>query len=351
MEKKRYSPLRRVLPISLSLMLAIGMLAITINPSQAYPVPTIWIISVDKDVSVTISGAYFPPGKIFTVRMGPYGSLGIGGTVVGTYDSNNGSYFTQTYDIPDNLVGSDRIAIRLDSPDGFYSFNWFVNDPSKVPTAVPQAPPGYYGYPTISIIAVDAGTSVTIQTHNMPAGQSFTVRMGDYGTYALNGIVVGSTSDSGGSFNATYAIPAELAGRDRIAIRLDGPTGYYAYNWFYNNDAPVANATPAAGATPVPGYYGTPIIYIASVVKDSKVTIYAYNFPANQTFNVRMGDYGTYGIGGIQVATVDTGSGGSFSATYDIPGALVGRAQIAIRLETSNGYYFAYNWFYNNTTY
>lgn len=53
-----------------------------------------------------------------------------------------------------------------------------------------------------------------------------------------------------------------------------------------------------------------------------------------------MGDYGTYGIGGIQVASVDTGSGGSFSATYDIPGALSGKAQIAIRLETSNGYYF-----------
>lgn len=351
MNKLRLSPIRRVFAVSLSLMLAVCLLAVTINPGLAYPVPLISIVSVDKDVSVTISGAYFPPGKVFTVRMGPYGSLGIGGTVVGSYDSNNGSSFTQTYDIPDSLVGSDRIAIRMDSGDGFYSFNWFVNDPSKVPTALPPAPSGYSGYPTVDITAVDAGTSVTILTHNMPVGQSFTVRMGDYGTYAQNGIVVGTTSDSGGSYSATYAIPAELADRGKIAIRLDGPTGYYAYNWFYNNDAPVAVATPAPGSTPVPGYYGTPSIYIASVVKDSKVTIYAYNFPADQTFIVRMGDYGTYGIGGIQVATVDTGSGGNFSATYDIPDSLAGRAQIAIRLETANGYFNAYNWFYNNTTY
>jgi hypothetical protein len=348
MEKKSISPLRRVLPISLSLLLAVALLAVTIIPGQAYSVPLISIVSVDKDVSVTISGAYFPPNKTFTVRMGPYGSLGIGGEVVGTYDSNDGSSFTRTYDIPDSLVGSAKIAIRMDSPDGFYSFNWFVNDASKEPT---PAPAGYHGYPTFDITAVVAGSSVTILTHNMPAGQSFTVRMGEYGTYAQNGIVVGSTGDSGGSFSATYAIPSELAGKNRIAIRLDGPTGLYAYNWFYNNDAPVAGNTPVPGATPVPGYYGYPYIYIASVVQDSKVTIYAYNFPAGQTFIVRMGDYGTYGIGGIQVATVDTGSGGNFTATYDIPGALVGRSQISIRLETSNGYYNAYNWFYNNTTY
>jgi hypothetical protein len=61
-----------------------------------------------------------------------------------------------------------------------------------------------------------------------------------------------------------------------------------------------------------------------------------------------MGEYGTYGIGGIVVTTVNSGAGGSFSATYAIPAALVGRSKIAIRLESANGYYYAYNWFYNN---
>jgi hypothetical protein len=343
METKRISPLRRVFAISLSIMLAACLLAVATVPGKAYAVPLISIVSIDKDVSVTIAGAYFPTHSLFTVRMGAYGTLGIGGTVVGTYDTSAGTSFTQTYAIPAGLAGANKIAIRMDGPDGYYSFNWFVNDASASPTS---APPGYSGYPTFEITAVSAGSSVTILTHNVPAGQSFTVRMGEYGSYAMSGTVVGTTTDSGGSFSATYAIPAALADRGKIAIRMDGPTGLYAYNWFYNNSAPAATAMPGPG--PVPGYSGYPYLYINSVVRDSKVTIYAYNFPAGQTFTVRMGAYGTYAIGGTEVATVDTGSGGNFIATYDIPAALAGSDVIAIRLE--NGYYFAYNWFYNNTT-
>jgi len=41
-------------------------------------------------------------------------------------------------------------------------------------------------------------------------------------------------SGEGGTLEATFAIPAELAGEQRIAIRLQGEV-YYAYNWFWNN--------------------------------------------------------------------------------------------------------------------
>ena len=64
-----------------------------------------------------------------------------------------------------------------------------------------------------------------------------------------------------------------------------------------------------------------------------------------------MGAYGTLGIGGILVTSVDTGAGGNFSATYDIPAALAGSSKIAIRLETASGYFYAFNWFYNTSTY
>lgn len=355
MEAKKFSPSRRVLPIFLSLLLAICLLAVAVIPGQAYGVPLISIVSVNKDVSVTISGSYFPSGRVFTVRMGPYGTLAIGGTVVGTYDSTYGSSFVETYTIPSELVGADRIAIRMDSYDGYYSFNWFVNDPDAVPTTAPYppaAPPGYSGYPTVNITSVTAGSSVTVKMYNMPVGQSFTVRMGDYGTYAIGGTVVGTTSDKGGTFSETYDIPSWLAGNYQIAIRLDGPTGYYAYNWFYNNttsDVSVSSSTPVPGPGPIPGYTGYPSIYINAVVRDATVTVSGYNFPADQTFTVRMGAFGTLGIGGIVVASVDTGSGGNFSATYDIPDALAGSAKIAIRME--NGYYYAFNWFYNNSTY
>jgi hypothetical protein len=86
---------------------------------------------------------------------------------------------------------------------------------------------------------VVSNTSVTILTNNFPPNENFTVRMGPYGTQGVGGIVVTTTnSGAGGAFTETYAIPAALAGSTRIAIRLDSPTGYYAYNWFWNNTTP-----------------------------------------------------------------------------------------------------------------
>jgi hypothetical protein len=90
---------------------------------------------------------------------------------------------------------------------------------------------------------------------------------------------------------------------------------------------------------------------ILAVSRDSTVTISAVNFPAGQTLNVLMGYYGTLGVNGILVAQQNSGPSGSFSATYSIPPALYGNLQIAIRIETTNHYYYAYNWFYDNSTY
>ena len=73
------------------------------------------------------------------------------------------------------------------------------------------------------------------------------------------------------------------------------------------------------------------------------------NFPAGQTFTVRMGAYGTLAVGGIEVATTDSGDGGSFTATYNIPDSLKGSQRIAIRMDSPQGF-FAFNWFWNNTT-
>ena len=61
-----------------------------------------------------------------------------------------------------------------------------------------------------------------------------------------------------------------------------------------------------------------------------------------------MGKYGTKGLGGINVGSTNSGTGGSLSATYNIPASLAGETQIAIRLQSSTSGYFAYNWFWNN---
>lgn len=106
--------------------------------------------------------------------------------------------------------------------------------------------------------------------------------------------------------------------------------------------------TPAVTATPKPPSM-IPTFSIRSVAKDQTVTIRTAGFPANTVFTVRMGKTGTQGIGGTVITTTNSGAGGMFDATYTIPAALRGEKQIAIRLESANGY-FSYNWFWNTTT-
>ena len=315
---------------------------------------------------------------------------------MGTKEPSSSTSFTATYNIPAALVGASKIAIRFDSPQGYYSYDWFVNQASTTtpavtatsgptPTPGPTTTPDYSWVPTFSITGVQKGVSVTILTRNFPASQTFTVRVGEYGTLGIGGTVVGTLeSGSGGVLSATFNIPAALAARTKIAIRLDSNLGYYSYNWFmndvnYGTSGTVATATPAATATPGPtatsgptvtpggptatatpvptatavtvpvqGYVGIPTFLISSVVKDASVTISAVNFPPGQTFTVKMGEFGTLGIGGTAIATYDSGAGGSFTATYPIPASIAGRYKIAIRLESATGYYYAYNWFYNN---
>ena len=355
--------------VVIGLILAITFAFLPSSLVKAYTgYPTFSIVSVTKDVSVTIQTNNLPPDQTFTVRMGLMGTKAIGGVVVGTADSGTGGTLKLTYNIPDSLKGKTQIAIRMDSPSGYYAYNWFDNisatsvatptktpstttAPTKTPTKTPATatPSGtaYSNIPTFSIVSVVKGTSVTIKTNNFPAGKTFTVRMGAYGTKAIGGIEVGTTdSGSGGAFEKTYNIPESLKGSAKIAIRMDSTTGgYYAYNWFNNSDI-TAGETPSA--TAVSGYTGYPTFSISAVVKDTSVTIKAKNVPAGQTFTMKMGAYGTKGIGGTTVGTKDSGTGGTFEATFNIPEGLKGSTKIAIRMDCPAGYY-AYNWFWNNT--
>ncbi len=200
--------------------------------------------------------------------------------------------------------------------------------------------------PTFSIVSVDEDNTVTIKTANFPADDTFTVTMGAMGVRGVNGTIVATQdSGSGGSFTATYDIPENMKGAYQIALRLESSaSGYYAFNWFYNN---VADGTTPPAPIPV----GTiPTFSIKSVVRDSTVTIETKNFPANDSFTVTMGPMGTRGVNGTVIETQDSGEGGTFTATYDVPAGLHGDYKIAIRLKSSASGYYAFNWFYNNTT-
>ena len=337
-----YAVVRVLLLFSL-LVGAMG-LVLTQAASASVPVPVFTVTNVEKDSTVTIKTDNFPADHTFIVTMGAIGTRGIGGVEAATTYSGTGGSFTAIYDIPDALKGSGQIAIRLEATaGGYYSYNWFWNDEAATfGTGGPYTT--YTGIPTFDVTYIVKDATATIKTHNFPAHKDFVVRMGAYGTLGIGGTVVATTnSESGGTFTMTYNIPDDLKGQSRIAIRMDATSGgYYSYNWFWNDQA-------ASFGTGGPYYTGIPTFTISAVVKDDTVTISTDNFPADRTFIVTMGKYGTLGIGGIEVDSTDSGDGGSFEATYTIPVELLGQSRIAIRLDSTTGGFSSYGWFWNNT--
>jgi hypothetical protein len=209
----------------------------------------------------------------------------------------------------------------------------------------------YSGHPYITITKVDRDNTVTFRATHLPPDDAFEVFIGKMGTRGVKGIDVDSfDTGDGGSLTMTVDIPSEFHGDRRIAIRIQSATesGYFAYNWFYNN-------TTGSGGTGGTGggndYNGYPTIRISKVVRNSSVTIRLINLPEDDEFLVRMGRFGSRGVRGYNVDSFDTGDGGNQTLTFDIPSELKGLARIAIRIESKTGSgYFAYNWFYNNST-
>jgi hypothetical protein len=289
-------------------------------------IPTFTIESVVVDGSVTILAQNFPANQEFVVTMGPGGTLGIGGTPVAITNSGLLGAFSATYAIPPTLIGARQIAIRLESPQGYFSYNWFWNNLAEpAPTPIP----------TISIESVVVDETVTIRTHNFPADRTFVVLMGHMGTLGIDGTPVGTFySGLGGTMTATFPIPVLLKGLERIAIRAEA-TPFYAYNWF---DNPVA---------PLP----TPTFTICGVVRDEFVVIRTDgNFPANRDFAVMVNGMGTLGMNGTVVGGFNSGPAGSaVLASFLIPSSMRGLDQIAIRAEEVGGPFFSFNYFDNQT--
>lgn len=353
--------IRRFLGIWLALLISLGAsapssaLAANIIPVQVSAViPTFTIINIVPDVNITVLTYNFPANQEFEVLMGYMGSRGVGGIRVATFNSGAGGSFTATFNIPSALAGVYQIAVRLQSltKPNYFAYNWFYNRPSSSPAfsggVTAPSLPGFEPPPTFEISNVVEDVSVSIVTYNFPANKRMDVLMGYIGTRGVNGIYVTTvTTGSGGSLSFTFTIPPALRGLNQIAIRLQSAddSKYYAYNWFFNR-----SANYSAGPYPpiTSGYGGIPTFSIAGVVKDVSVTIFTYNLPPNEQFQVTMGPMGTRGIGGIVVATINSGSGGSQTLTFNIPPALAGLSQIALRLQSISGSgYYAYNWFFN----
>ncbi|TAK14192.1 MAG: hypothetical protein EPO32_02410 [Anaerolineae bacterium] len=328
--------------------------------------PSFWVSNVDVSGSVTQ----------VTLKVSNYDGLDKYRIVAGANDSTfealpvgllDDSYpreFRLTFPMPTGLWDEDEIMIRMINthngnsgttavtiekdwkvitPHGQYTTTYFdLAAQSKEPKT---------GAPSTKVLNVVKDTEVTLQLFNMAPEKEFLVTMGPIGTQGIGGFVVGTqTTGEGGSFIVTYPIPAQLQGEALISIRLQSTSsGHYAYDYFANEDG--YNAVTGGTSTTNPNWVlpaGTyPSFEIVSVVVDSKVSITGVNFTKDDIYTVRLGLYGSEGVGGFIVGTIETGDQSAFSATFDIPESLRGLDMIAIRLESQNADYYAFNFFYN----
>ncbi|MEJ2486200.1 MAG: hypothetical protein P8Y68_10745 [Anaerolineales bacterium] len=283
--------------------------------------------------------------------------------LVGYADETNGPRFTKTFDIPDSLKDADELKVAVvNAFNGHSGSMAFIYDDGYASVA----PKGFftttyvgdstYQYdskatPFTNILNVVPDGEVTLQVFNFPPDKDFIVKMGPMGTRGINGFVIGTqTSGEGGSFIATYPIPPQLYGSDYISIRMESTSSkHFVYDYFQNKEGYSADgiSDPSNGDWTLSA--GThPNTQITGVSKDSTVTVTGTNFTRNDTYTVRMGAIGTQGVGGIVVDTYSTGSSRTFTATFSIPASLHGLTQIAIRFESNNTPYYAYDWFYNS---
>jgi LysM repeat protein len=215
------------------------------SSSSSGAVPASWsysLTNVEKDVSVTIRTYNLPSNVPLDAHMGRKVRGAYEWVNVGQLDSDAGGTIYATFNIPPSFAGESRIIMRLIQAKR--NGDVVVDHPFRNVTVVSGGTGGrswyYGGIPTIWIVSVVRNSQVTIRTHNFPSGLNFEVRMGPMGTRGVGGYYAGSfNSGPGGVMERTFTIPSQLTNHYRIAIRTQNlGTGYYSYNWFYNNTTP-----------------------------------------------------------------------------------------------------------------
>jgi hypothetical protein len=346
----------------LALMIASMMLPSTAKAASSGGGPYFTIYGVVQDQTVTVKLRNFPANLTYEVLLGPVETQGVNGIKVATRNSGKGGTYLDMYTIPVALQGYYQIAIRIQraTDSGYIDNDVFFNHTRGTQPASSSCEK-YEGYPTFTILNVVQDQAVTVRAFNMPPEQTFEVYMGLMGTRGVNGIKVTTLQSACGEFpEYTFNIPAALHGLKRIAVRMQSITkpAYVAFNWFSNNTSvadfeshPHSTDSPEPPPPACPAYSGYPTFSILSVVRDQEATIRAFNLPPGNHFKVLMGPMWTRGVGGLRVGGFKSDCGGMRELTFPIPAGLYGSYRISMRFESTTGSgYFAYNWFYNNTT-
>jgi hypothetical protein len=291
---------------------------------------------------------------------------------------------------PFTVYAGQRLCIAYGS-GGYYPYNGDNNNygaGNNGPGYPNSGIGGRQNYPysgaywNFSVVGVQQDTSVTINAYNFPSNVFFNVKIGRssgavYDWKDLPNLDTGN----GGNFQAVINIPSEFKGVNQLVLRLvqakkngkvfqvdqwfsnvpgapgyggrtnnNNPSNYNPNNYNPNNYNQNSYNPYNYNNSGYGGYGCIPTIWIASVNRNSTVTVQTNNFPPNTDFQVLMGPMGTLGYG-YYVSTFNSGGGGAMTLTFPIPPQLYGAYQVSIRTQNQWSGYYSYNWFYNNTTY
>ncbi len=366
---KRLMPLILILALLMPTSAAAAPLA---RPALSVTVPnggpTFWIHEVVRDDTVTIKVTNFPQQRYYRVEIGRIGNT-FEPVEVGALDGSQGSDFLATFKIPNKFKGEQHLAIQIRrNSDNSRGYTIFANKSGFDSTSPISLTPvdqshvqsvgtsvGIFEGPTFWIHDVDLNLlEFTLHFKYYEQIEKFKVLVGQNNS-DFEGISVGLIEPSlGQEFSVTYQIPSRLLDAEEIKVRVEN-----SYNGHSGSTA-FTNVEDWSVVSPYGQYDDryidmlrnlskiglTPFTRVLNVVKDSEVTLQMYNFPADMDFTVSMGPQGTSGRGFV-IGNQNTGSGGSFIATYPIPGQLRGLEVISIRLDSTTTKHFAYDSFEN----
>lgn len=212
------------------LILVVTALAMPAQVSAA--TPSIEIVAVKADESVTFRTADFPANTKFLIRMDTGNTRAENGIAVAELNSGNGGAFEATVAIPAQLKGTRTIAIRMESDSGYFAYNWFTNNTST--TNQPGTIPVSGAKPSLTFGEIKANEWVVVEARNLPANTRFTVRVGPFQTFFRDYVTAPSvTSDANGYARFTVTLPSVVQNVDMVTVRIDGG-GRYAFNAFKN---------------------------------------------------------------------------------------------------------------------
>lgn len=363
MDQTKPSLLTRLITAGLALAMLAGLFgaaapaaAAAMPPAVAAATAGLSIVSVKAGKSVTIQVAAMPANTVYQVRMNTIGTLGVGGTLVGTAKTNGSGTFTATFAIPESLKSLDKIAIRAEAQAhaDWFVYNWFNNVSSSTSgsttgsssssTDANSIPAGTYSAGNLTVDAVEEDKEVSISLTNGPANTLLTAYV-DWQNRSgtLLGKKVGTVrTDKNGAAEATFTLPAAASDRPELRIRLQFGT-FLAYKWFLN-----AESDEYTGSSADPDYTGgIPYILVTGVEAGDTVSIDAINFPKGD-YEVLIGKLSGKGKNGTVVDTIKIKKDTTFSGSFDIPDDLDDRDELAIRVQSvDDSSLFAYTWFEN----